>query len=292
MIGILFTGGTISMRIDPATGSAVPALSAEDIVAQVPDLPHITDFEIEEFGRLPGPHVTPEHMWRMASRAAAWLERPDVDGLVVTHGTDTIEETAFMLDLLLTTDKPVALVGAMRTVSDPSWDGPANLIAAARVAAAPGARGCGVVVVMDEHIFPAREVCTRGARCDKPDTTCLATGECVSAVSRVACGPQSACPADRPWCLWDAGSATGECIPRGPWLHEEGVIECDDKADCPGALCCLGARRTFCAVECDPDLAYAPLVCRGAASCGKRGDREPSCDPAEGLPPGLGTCSW
>ena len=140
--------------------------------------------------------------------------------------------------------------------------------------------------------IPAREVCTRGARCDKPDTTCLATGECVSAVSRVACGPQSACPADRPWCLWDAGSATGECIPRGPWLHEEGVIECDDKADCPGALCCLGARRTFCAVECDPDLAYAPLVCRGAASCGKRGDREPSCDPAEGLPPGLGTCSW
>lgn len=159
MIGILFTGGTISMRIDPATGSAVPALSAEDIVAQVPELPRIAEFEIEEFGRLPGPHVTPEHMWRMARRAAAWLERPDVDGLVVTHGTDTIEETAFMLDLLLTTDKPVVLVGAMRTVSDPSWDGPANLIAAVRVAASPAARGCGVMVVMDEHIFPAREVC-------------------------------------------------------------------------------------------------------------------------------------
>lgn len=159
MIGILFTGGTISMRIDPLTGSAVPALSAEDIVAQVPDLLRVSEFEIEEFGRLPGPHVTPEHMWRMAKRAAAWLERPDVDGLVITHGTDTIEETAFMLDLLLTTDKPVVLVGAMRTVSDPSWDGPANLLAAAHVAAAPGARGCGVVVVMDEHIFPAREVC-------------------------------------------------------------------------------------------------------------------------------------
>src|SRR5436309_1575579 len=135
MIGILFTGGTISMRIDPATGSALPALSAEDIVAEVPDLPKICDFQIEEFSRLTGPHVTPDHMWRMASRAAAWLERPEVDGLVVTHGTDTIEETAFMLDLLLTTEKPVVLVGAMRTVSDPSWDGPANLIAAAQVAA-------------------------------------------------------------------------------------------------------------------------------------------------------------
>lgn len=158
MIGVLFTGGTISMRIDPATGGAVPALAAEDIVALVPDLPKIAAFEIEEFSRLPGPHVTPDHMWRLARRAAAWLDRPDVDGLVITHGTDTIEETAFMLDLLLTTDKPVILVGAMRTVSDASWDGPANLLNAARVAASPAARGCGVVVVMDEHIFPAREV--------------------------------------------------------------------------------------------------------------------------------------
>lgn len=159
MIGILFTGGTISMRIDPVTGSAVPALSAEEIVALAPELVDVTEFEIEEFGRLPGPHVTPEHMWRLANRAAAWLERPDIDGVVITHGTDTIEETAFMLDLLLTTDKPVVMVGAMRTVSDPSWDGPANLLAAARVAAAPASAGAGVVVVMDEHIFPAREVC-------------------------------------------------------------------------------------------------------------------------------------
>lgn len=158
MIGILFTGGTISMRIDPATGAAVPALAAEDIVALVPELPRATEFEIEEFSRLPGPHVTPEHMWRLARRAAAWLDRPDVDGLVITHGTDTIEETAFMLDVLLTTEKPVVLVGAMRTVSDASWDGPANLLNAARVAASPAARGCGVSVVMDEHIFPAREV--------------------------------------------------------------------------------------------------------------------------------------
>ena len=76
----------------------------------------------------------------MAARAAraAWLERPDIDGLVITHGTDTIEETAFLLDLVLTTRKPVVLVGAMRTVSDASWDGPANLLAAARVAACPG----------------------------------------------------------------------------------------------------------------------------------------------------------
>ena len=158
MIALLFTGGTISMRLDPDTGAAVPALSAQEILAQVPQLCAVTDIEVEEFSRLPGPHVTPEHMWRLARRAAAWLERPDVDGLVITHGTDTIEETAFLLDLLLVSPKPVVLVGAMRTVSDASWDGPANLLAAARVAASPGAHGHGVLVVMDDQILPAREV--------------------------------------------------------------------------------------------------------------------------------------
>jgi L-asparaginase len=158
MIGVLFTGGTISMRLDPATGAAVPALGASDILAQVPQLGDVTDFETEDFSRLPGPHVTPEQMWRLARRAAAWLERPDIDGLVITHGTDTIEETAFLLDLVLTTEKPTVLVGAMRTVSDPSWDGPGNLLAAARVAAAPAARGQGVLVVMDALILSARDV--------------------------------------------------------------------------------------------------------------------------------------
>lgn len=158
MIGILFTGGTISMKLDPATGAAVPALGADDILAQVPGLSDICDLESEDFSRLPGPHVAPEQMWRLARRAAAWLERPDIDGLVITHGTDTIEETAYLLHLVLTSEKPVVLVGAMRTVSDPSWDGPANLLAAVRVAASRAARGYGVLVVMDETILPAREV--------------------------------------------------------------------------------------------------------------------------------------
>jgi L-asparaginase len=157
MIGLLFTGGTISMRLDPETGAAVPALGSAEILAQVPHLGDVADFETEDFSRLPGPHVTPEHMWRLARRAAAWLERPDIDGLVITHGTDTIEETAYLLDLVLTADKPVVLVGAMRTVSDASWDGPANLLAATRVAASPASRGHGVLVVMDDLILPARD---------------------------------------------------------------------------------------------------------------------------------------
>jgi len=158
MIGLLFTGGTISMQLDPATGAAMPALGAADILAQVPELARVSEFQVEDVTRLPGPHVTPDVMWRLATRAAAWLARPDIDGLVITHGTDTIEETAFLLDLVLTSDKPVVLVGAMRTVSDPSWDGPGNLIAAARVAVSSSSRGHGVLVVMDEQIIPAREV--------------------------------------------------------------------------------------------------------------------------------------
>lgn len=158
MIAILFTGGTISMRVDARTGSAVPALSGLDILAHVPQLAEVAEVELEDVSRLPGPHVTPEHMWRLARRVAAWLERPDVEGVVVTHGTDTLEETAYFLDVAIASDKPVVLVGAIRTMSEPSWDGPANLVHATKVAAAPGSRGRGVLVAMNEQILSAREV--------------------------------------------------------------------------------------------------------------------------------------
>ena len=158
MVPILFTGGTISMRLDPATGAAVPALSGQDILDHVPGLAAIAEVEGEDVSRLPGPHVTPEHMWRLARRAAAWLERPDVQGLVVTHGTDTLEETAYLLDLLLLSEKPVVIVGAIRTISEAGWDGPANLLAAVRVAAHAGSPGRGVLIALGEYVHAAAEV--------------------------------------------------------------------------------------------------------------------------------------
>jgi L-asparaginase len=157
-VAILFTGGTISMRIDAQSGSAVPAMRGDDILAHVPQLSEVADIELEDVAQLPGPHVTPEHMWRLARRVAAWLERPDVDGVVVTHGTDTLEETAYFLDIALRTDKPVVLVGAIRTMSEPSWDGPANLVHAVKVAGAPDSHARGVMVAMNEQILSAREV--------------------------------------------------------------------------------------------------------------------------------------
>jgi L-asparaginase len=157
-IAILFTGGTISMSIDPTMGGAAPALSGEEIVAQVSGLSEIADLEIINFARLPGPHVTPTLMLELAQAVGVELSKPNIDGVVITHGTDTLEETAYFLDLVLNSPKPVVFVGAMRNSSELSWDGPANLMAAVRVAAATEARDLGVVVAMSEKIIAANEV--------------------------------------------------------------------------------------------------------------------------------------
>src|SRR5437762_5992080 len=145
------------MRIDPGTGAAVPALSGEEIVARVHGLRKEARLTLEDYARLPGPHVTPEWMWRLKQRAAELLADSTVDGVVITHGTDTLEETAYLLDLTLATDKPVVFCGAMRTVSEPGWDGPANLMAAVRTAVHPEAQGRGVLVAVGEEIHAAAE---------------------------------------------------------------------------------------------------------------------------------------
>jgi L-asparaginase len=156
-IAIFFTGGTICMRIDPATGGAVPALSGEEIVAQVPGLTEVASLEVIDFARLPGPHVTPRKMLELARAVEQKLSDHDVAGAVVTHGTDTLEETAYLLDQTIDPAKPVVFVGAMRNSSEADWDGPRNLLSAARVAGATAARGMGVLVVMNDQILSAGE---------------------------------------------------------------------------------------------------------------------------------------
>jgi L-asparaginase len=153
---LLTTGGTISMRRDPQRGGAVPQLSGQEILDTVPGIERIAEVEVREFGRYPGPHLTIERMWelRSAIREAA---ANGADGIVVTHGTDTIEETAYLLDRSLPAETPVAITGAMRNSSELSWDGPANLMAATLVAAAPQAHGRGCMVVMDERIVQGAE---------------------------------------------------------------------------------------------------------------------------------------
>jgi len=156
-IALIFTGGTISMRVDPVTGGAIPALSGEEILALVPGLAELADFDLTDFARWPGPHVTPPRMLELARLVRSKLADQSIHGAVITHGTDTLEETAFFLDLVIDSAKPVVLVGAMRNSSELSWDGPANLRSAIRVAADPAARDLGPLVVFADQILAAAE---------------------------------------------------------------------------------------------------------------------------------------
>ncbi len=153
----LFTGGTISMRMDPAAGGAVPSLSAQEILDAAHGVDEVADVLAEAWGRFPGPHMSVERQWALRDRIAALVLDPAVDGVVVTHGTDTLEETAYLVARSIATEKPVVFTGAMRAASDLGWDGPQNLLDAVRVAASPDSAGQGTLVVMGSRVFSALE---------------------------------------------------------------------------------------------------------------------------------------
>ncbi|MFQ6100104.1 MAG: asparaginase [Anaerolineae bacterium] len=155
-IAILTTGGTIAMQYDAAASGAVPTLGAADFTAALPS--GLPELRTEELVNLPSSHFTLETLQTICERVAALAAEPDVQGIVITHGTDTLEETAYLLDLTVPGEKPIVLTGAMRTVSDVGYEGYANLLAAVRVAAAPQARGLGTVVVLNDEIHGARHV--------------------------------------------------------------------------------------------------------------------------------------
>jgi L-asparaginase len=161
MIVIVFTGGTISMRHDASAGGAVPSLRGKDILDLAPGIDRLATLDVDDWGSYPGPHMTVDRMWALRARLREHLARPEVKGIVVTHGTDTLEESAYLMARSLSTPKPVVFTGAMRTSSDLGWDGPGNLAAAVRVANADEARGQGVMLVMYDRIHSALDV-TKG----------------------------------------------------------------------------------------------------------------------------------
>jgi L-asparaginase len=153
---LLGTGGTISMADDNALGGAVPTLWGRDLYQRLDGCPG--PIEVIEHCHLPSAHFTLDTLWGIRQRVQALVREPDVAGIVITHGTDTMEETAYLLDLTVAGDVPIVLTGAMRTASDPGYEGLANLRTALRVAAAPQTRGLGAVVVMEDEIHAARLV--------------------------------------------------------------------------------------------------------------------------------------
>ena len=146
------------MRYDRSLGGAIPALSGRDILAATRGLEDVADFEIEEWGAYPGPHMTVERMWALRNRIAEHVARPEVDGVVITHGTDTLEESAYLSARTIASEKPIVFTGAMRTASELGWDGPSNLIDAVRVAASDESRGYGVMVTLSGRVFTGLDV--------------------------------------------------------------------------------------------------------------------------------------
>jgi L-asparaginase len=153
---LVTTGGTIASLPDRETGAVSPALSAADLVASIPELSAVADLEVVELDRVNGWNMTPACMLDVARCLRDGLSASGVVGAVVTHGTDTVEETAFLCDLVVESEKPVAFAAAMRTGAEVAADGPRNLVCAARVAGAPEARGLGAAVVMNDEVHAAR----------------------------------------------------------------------------------------------------------------------------------------
>lgn len=162
-IAFFGTGGTIANR---GTGpqdylnylDQGIVMDAAELVDNHPDLFDIADIQIEPFGALRSKYITATHWAELAQRLTTVLAQPHIRGAVVTHGTGTLEETAWFLHLVVDTIKPIVLVGAQRPGSTLGSDAQLNLMDGLRVAAHPGSRGTGVTVVLNRQIHSARDV--------------------------------------------------------------------------------------------------------------------------------------
>lgn len=155
---IVFTGGTFSMKIDEQTKAAVPYFHGEELIKLIPEAKDLANISIYEFGNYPGPHMTPELMLKLSKEIKKFVNNENIDGIIITHGTDTLEETAYFLDLVIKTEKPIVVIGAMKTSSEPDWDGPRNLLDAIHIINNPNSRGLGVLVCLNGEINAASEV--------------------------------------------------------------------------------------------------------------------------------------
>lgn len=154
-VDVLSLGGTIAMT--PGAAGVLPTLTAADLLAAVPEAAHVAQVRTQSVLNVPSAEVTLTDIVALAQRIAA-LRQNGSDGVVITQGTDTIDETAFALDLLLPPGAPVVVTGAMRHPALAGADGPGNLLSAIRCAAAPACSGLGVMVVMGDVIHPAVSV--------------------------------------------------------------------------------------------------------------------------------------
>ncbi|MDP8204037.1 MAG: asparaginase [Candidatus Tenebribacter mawsonii] len=152
---IVTTGGTIAMKHNSPFG-VVPNDEFAEHLRSFPQLDEVAVIDVFEFSNIPSPFMNPVIMLELAKTIDKMIT--DYDGAVITHGTDTLEETAYMLDLILKTNKPVIFTAAMRSNSELGLDGPRNIVGAVRVAASEQSSNRGVLVVMNDEVDSARDV--------------------------------------------------------------------------------------------------------------------------------------
>jgi L-asparaginase len=156
-VRVITTGGTIAGKRLPS-GTVAPALGPQELLARIPDAAAYAECEVDPWLAVPSSAIGFAEMLALAQRVEAALEDPGVAGVVVTHGTGTLEQTAYFLDVTLDPVRPAVVTGAMRNPTLPGDDGPLNLLNAIQVAACDRSRGLGVLVVMNGTIHCARDV--------------------------------------------------------------------------------------------------------------------------------------
>jgi L-asparaginase len=153
---LIHTGGTISMSED-ISGSVIPGLS-NPLKAGTDHLSKLAHLVVEEPFNLPSPHITPKEMMQLKQIIEQYDHKGNIEGVVITHGTDTLEETAYFLDLTVQANFPIIVTGAMRSSNEIGSDGLYNLISSIRVASSDDAKGQGVLVVLNDEIHTAVNV--------------------------------------------------------------------------------------------------------------------------------------
>lgn len=155
---LIFTGGTIGMKLDLKSNGVIPSLTPNEILHALSGLDEFDNLIVHEFSAKPSPYITNADMQELATLVEGYLADDNVDGAVVIHGTDVLEETAFYLHCVIASQKPVILTGSMKNASEFGYDGVTNLVSSIKVAQAPESIGKGTLIVMNDTINSALEV--------------------------------------------------------------------------------------------------------------------------------------
>jgi len=157
-VAVITTGGTIAEKTDAKAGGAVPAVTGKELVASVPGLAKVANVQVIEYSNIDSSHMTPELWAGLSKKVDEVLSKKKIIGAVITHGTDTMAEGAFFLDVTLRSDKPVAFTGAMNDASSGDPDGPGNILNAVIQVTSKNTYGWGPTVTLNRYVNSAFDV--------------------------------------------------------------------------------------------------------------------------------------